>query len=255
MALRHFGSDVVSLFVGAVPRRFRFRAAVRMAAVATPLLRFHPIVRQRLRMRVETAQEIVTFHLLDILTRHGIAFDPRIRTVGMEHFEAAAAKGAGVLFVGPHSMLSVLALRKLLDMQRDAAVVSPDPVLFPGTAIHVRTIEPSFTYLLEVRRMLRANTIVAAMIDRDVVAGRSEFAMPTAQGPIVIADALIRLAVRAEAPVVFFATRMREGEFVITLGAAAEGSPSAEAITAAFVAFVQEHVSDVARNVNARAHV
>jgi lauroyl/myristoyl acyltransferase len=246
MALRHLGGRAVSLILRAVPRRFRFPAAVRIAAAATPLLRLHPIVRERLKTRVETAREIVTFHLLDILTRHGVAFDPRIRTEGMEWFERAVERGAGLLLAGPHSMLSVLALRSLLSMGRGAAVVSPDTVLIPGTAIRARVIEPSFTYLLEVRRVLRENGIVAAMIDRDVVASRTAFAVPTAQGEVVVADALIQLAVRAGAPVVFFAARLRGGEFVIVHGGVADAS-SAQVVTGAFVEFLQEHVETLAR--------
>lgn len=242
MALRHLGGRAVSQLLRAVPRRFRFSAAVRLAATATPLLRFHPLIRERLKTRVETAREIVTFHLLDVLTRHGVAFDPRIRTEGLEWFERAVAQQAGLLLAGPHSMLSVLALRSLLSMGRNATVVSPDPVLIPGTSLSARVIEPSFTYLLEVRRVLRENGIVAAMIDRDVIGGRSTFAVPTAQGEVVVADALIQLAVRAGAPVVFFAARLRGGEFVIVHGGAGEGQD----VTTAFVEFLQRHVGSLA---------
>ncbi|MEO8137627.1 MAG: hypothetical protein ABI831_27045 [Betaproteobacteria bacterium] len=201
-----------------------------------------------MKTRVETAREIITFHLLDILTRHGVGFDPRIRTEGMEWFERALAQGAGLLLAGPHSMLSVLALRTLLSRGTEAAVISPEPVRIPGTALRARVIEPSFTYLLEVRRVLQENGIVAAMIDRDAVRGRSTFAVPTARGEVVVADALIHLAVRAEAPVVFFAARLRGGEFVIAHGGAEEGARSAEDVMAAFVRFLQEHVESALRS-------
>ena len=54
----------------------RVSAATLIATVATPLLRPTAIVRQCLAMRVETAREIVTYHLLETLTCHGVEFDP-----------------------------------------------------------------------------------------------------------------------------------------------------------------------------------
>jgi lauroyl/myristoyl acyltransferase len=218
-----------------------------LAAVVTPALRRHPFVRNRLRTRVETAREIVTFHLLEALTHHGVPFDPRLCTVGLEHFEAALAQERGLLIVGLHSMLSTLALRALRDMGKEATVVAPNAVLIPGTAVTARSIAPSFTYLLEVRRALRENQIVVAMVDRARRPSRTAVAVPTAQGPILIVDALIQVAVRSESPIVFSATRLVGGEFVIAHGAASsEESRSAEAVTAAFIAFLQEHVARVA---------
>lgn len=220
-----------------------------MAAGATPLLRRHPIVRQRLSMRVETAREIVTFHLLEILTRRGVTFDPRLRSIGLEHFERALAEERGVLVVGPHSMLSVVAIRALHDLGVGAAVVSAAPMRILGTRVEARRIERSFTYLLEVRRLLREKSVVAAMIDRGEADSRSARAVPTALGEIVVADALLQLAVRNGTPVVFAATRMHGAGLVITLAApSAEESTSAERVAAAFAAFLQQHVAELARD-------
>ncbi|HEX8619161.1 MAG TPA: hypothetical protein VF911_16390 [Thermoanaerobaculia bacterium] len=215
-----------------------------LGAVTTPVVRHHPFVRNRLRTRVETAREIVTFHLLEALTHHGVAFDPRLRTAGLEDFEAALAQERGLLIVGLHSMLSMLALRALRDMGKEATVIAPNPVLIPGTAVVARTIAPSFTYLLEVRRALRENEIVVAMVDRARRPSRTTMAVPTAQGPILIVDALMQLATRTGTPILFSATRLRGREFVITHRAPSpEQSQSPEAVTAAFITFLQDHVA------------
>ncbi|HEX7151966.1 MAG TPA: hypothetical protein VF618_10800 [Thermoanaerobaculia bacterium] len=244
MALRHHGGTALSSLVRLLPRRLRFRAALRLAAAAAPLLRNHPIVRARLAMRVETAREIVTYHLLDILTRHGVAFDPLWRAEGLECCEAALASGRGVLFVGPHTMLSTVALRPLRELGRELAVVATGDVPIPGTPDTARAIVPSFTYFLEVRRLLMANGILVAMIDRAEVNGRTSVEVATAQGPVIIADALIRLAVRTETAVMFIAARLSGGEIVMKYAAA--GASTVEGIAAAFMEFLRGHVAAVA---------
>jgi hypothetical protein len=204
-------------------------------------------------MRVETPREIVTFHLLEILTRHGVTFDPVVRHLGEASFDQAVARGSGVLLVGPHSMLSLLALRPNVESGQKTFVVSPVPLQVLGTSTFAQIVEPSFTYLLAVRKLLRENAIVTAMIDRDVVGSRKTFAVPTEKGPIVIANALIDVAARIGTPVVFIAARIIAGEIVITNAAPpAEAARSTEAITAAFVAFLQEHVAGVVRDEAAR---
>ena len=230
-----------------LPVRLRFRSAVMIAWAATPLLRWTKIVRERLAMRMETAREIVTYHLLDVLTRHGVAFDPAVRMIGVERIDEGLAIGRGVLVVGPHSMLSILSLRSHFDRGMDVTVIAADPLKIPGTSVMSKVIEPSFTYLLGVRTILRANGLVCAMIDRDAPLFKTTFEVMTAQGPVVVADALIRLAVRSEASVVFMAARIASGELVIAYDApSAEASRSAESVTAAFVSFLQNHVAGLA---------
>jgi lauroyl/myristoyl acyltransferase len=232
-----------------VPRRIRFRVAMTIAALATPLLRNSAFARRRkLQTRIETTREIVTYHVLDFLTRHGVGFDPIGRTSGLELVDAALIAGRGVLFVGPHAMLSSMALRTLHDMGQDAVVVTNGAPMIQGTNVRARTIALSFTYLLDVRSILRANGIVAAMIDREELASKTAFQVKTAQGTMVIADALIRLGVRCETSIVFFATRISGGELLVTHGTPSpEESESPDAVAEAFVRFLQQHIAAMPR--------
>ncbi len=84
------------------------------------------------------------------------------------------------------------------------------------------------------------------MIDRDVVTSRSTFEVPTDRGPVVIADALIQVALRVNAFVVFFAGHLDDGDIVLTFdGPSADDCHSPEGVTAAAVAFLQKHVADL----------
>src|SRR3954462_11340042 len=148
------GGFAVSTLLRLLPRRMRFRAAIAIARIATPLLRHTGIVRQRLSMRMETAREIVTYHFLEILTRNGVRFDPVVRTVGWEHVTNALASGRGVLMVAPHAMLSTFILWLLTDIA-EMNVVSPARMLVLGTGAPVRLIDPTPTFLLQVRKILR----------------------------------------------------------------------------------------------------
>jgi lauroyl/myristoyl acyltransferase len=246
MALRHLAGNAVSALFRFVPRPLRFGTALAVATAAAPLLRRHPIVRGRLDMRVETACEIVAYHLLDVLTRRGVTFDPRLHIAGREHYETAVARGKGVLFIGPHTMLSTLALRELWDLGLTAAVIAPDDVAIPGTTERFRAIPPSFTYLLEVRRTLMTGGIVVAMVDRAELARKAHLEVMTTQGPLVIADALIHLAARAQATVVFSAARIAGRQAMLTHVPAPQGT-SADEVTQAFIAFLQAHVTEVAK--------
>lgn len=218
-----------------------------LATLATPLLRRTRIIRERLAMRVETAREIVTYEVLDVLTRRGIAFDPVLKTIDAQFIDECLALGRGVLVVGPHSMLLTLFHRSLHDRGIEFAVVSADARLIPGTSAKTPVIEPSFTFLLDVRKALRGNRVICAMIDSEAAFHKATFEVMTARGSIAVSNALFRLAVRIEAAVVFSVARIIDGEIVITHSApSASDARSPEEVTAAFVSLLQKQVADVA---------
>lgn len=243
--VRRGGGYAVSTLMRLLPRRMRFRAAIVIARMATPLLRIvSGIVRQRFGMRVESAREIVTYHLLEILTRNRVRFDPVVRTIGWEHAANALASGRGVLMVAPHAMLSTFILWLLTDTGAEMNVVSPSPMLVLGTGAPVRLIDPTPVFLLQVRKVLREGGLVGAMFDRDVITTRSTFEVPTDRGPVVVADALIHVAFRTKAQVVFHAGYMDGDDVVVTFEVpSGEESQSMEGLTAALIAFLQKHVS------------
>jgi len=243
--IRRAGGYTVSTLMRLLPQRMRFRAAMTIARIATPLLRIiSSIVRQRFSMRVETPREVVTYHLLEILTRNGVRFDPVVQTVGWEHVTNALASGRGVLMVAPHAMLSTFILWLLTDTGAEMNVISPATMLVLGTGAPVRLIDPTPTFLLQVRKVLRENGVVGAMFDRDVITTRSTFEVPTDRGPVVVADALLHVAFRTKAQVVFHAGYLDGEDVVVTFDVPSEEeSRSVEGITAAMVAFLQKHVA------------
>ena len=84
------------------------------------------------------------------------------------------------------------------------------------------------------------------MFDRDVITTRSTFEVPTDRGPVVIADALIHVAFRTKALVVFHAGYLDGEDVVVTFDVpSAEERGSVEGITAALVAFLQKHVASL----------
>jgi lauroyl/myristoyl acyltransferase len=246
LAIRHLGGFTVSLGMRLLPRRSRFRVAMRMAMLATPLLRRTRIIRERLAMRVETAREVVTYEVLDVLTRRGVAFDPVLKTIDAQLIDEGLALGRGVLLVGPHAMLLTLFHRSLRDRGTDFAVVSADARRIAGTDARTPVIEPSFTFLLDIREALRGNRVVCAMIDSEAAFHKATFEVMTARGSIAVSNALFRLAVRIEAAIVFTAARIIDGEIVITHSApSASDARSPEAVTAAFVSLLQKHVAEL----------
>jgi hypothetical protein len=143
-------------------------------------------------------------------------------------------------------MLSATILWLLTDTGAEMNGVSASPMLVLGTGAPVRIIDPMHSFLLQVRKVLRANGLVGAMIDRDVVTSRSTFEVPTDGGPVVIADALIHVAFRLDAAVVFFVGHLNGGEIVMTLDVPSpDESRSPEGMTAALVSFLQKHVTNL----------
>jgi lauroyl/myristoyl acyltransferase len=230
----------------AVPRRFRFSAAVMAARVLSPLIRRTDTYREQRQLRMDGILEIALQRALDSMTRHGTPFDPIHPYIGTEKLQAAMRSGQGILLAAPHAMLSYLVLRHIHDLGGAATSIAGDPrfrVL--GTNIPATAIRPSPTYLLDVRNRLRRGEIVGAMLDRDAGTPRHTVEFETAAGPVIISDALIRLAVRCNAQVVFTTARFERGRVIGYLDVPEPTSASAEEITQDFIRFVQTHVSAV----------
>jgi lauroyl/myristoyl acyltransferase len=230
-----------------VPRRRRFVAAVHAAAAAAPFLRRFSVYGAWRRFRVESAHEIVLARMLNALDRIGVEFEPELRVEGEEHLLAAAARGRGVLLIGPHTMLTTLLVRHIHDLRLAKTVMALLPWWrITGTPVSVPTIQPSRTALLSARARLARGDIVCAMIDKKRRSERTlEF--DTVAGPILIDDSLIRVAVRAGAQVLFTAARVEHRTVVMRIVPPALGAGrSAAAVTRAFVAFVQAHVAEAA---------
>jgi lauroyl/myristoyl acyltransferase len=230
----------------AIPRRFRFPAAVMAARALAPLIRHTDSYREQRQLRMDGIMEIALQRALESMTRHGTPFDPVVRYSGTEKLLAAVRKGRGVMIATPHAMLTYLILRHFQELGHSATAIAGDPrFLVSGTSIPARAIRPSPSYLLEVRSRLRRGEIVAAMLDRDQPHPGLTVEFETAYGPVIISTALLRIAVRCNAQVVFAGVRTESGEVVGHYDTPGASSTSVEDITADFIRFVQTHVAAV----------
>lgn len=241
----HVAGRCFALLMRLVPRRRRFGAAVMLARAAAPLLRRTQAYKEQRKINVDGASDIVLFFVLEALTKNGTEFDPLIAAGGYERLERALASGRGVLLVAPHTALSLTTLRFLHDAGLEPVTVAADPRMrLSGTRVTAQTMQPSRTFLVEVRSRLRRGGLVCAMPDkREHQEGRTiEFT--TAKGRVIIAPALMRVAARCGAEVVFLETHFEGRSIVANFAAPApESAGSAERITADFVEFVRVHVA------------
>jgi hypothetical protein len=221
-----------------VPRRYRFAAAVLAARAAVPLFRLTPAYREQELIGFDSPHEIALHFVLNALTRKGTRFDLSISVKGYEVFERARAKGRGVLVVGPHQALTLLLVRHFYERGLDPVVITPDPRMRAGgTCVTVRTLQPSPTFLVSTRSILRRGQLVCAMPDRAEHQGRRTVEFATARGRVIVAPALMQLAARCGAEVIFTEVHLEGRALVGTI--AAPSAASADVIIKDFMEFVR----------------
>ncbi len=227
-----------------IPRRRRFGVAILMARAAAPFFRRTEAFREQRKGNVDGVCEIALHFVLNTLTKNGIEFDPVMIVDGQEEVESALAAGRGVLLISPHTALSLLVVRFFHDAGCDPIVIAADPQMrVSGTSVTATTIQPSPTFLVAARTRLRTGKLVCAMPDRaEHTEGRTvEF--DTANGRIILAPALMQLAARCGAKVVFVKVYVEErGIIADMVSPPLSADSSADAITANFIEFVRAHV-------------
>ncbi len=225
------------------PRRYRFGAAVFVARAAVPLLRLTSAYRVQELIGFDGPREIALHFVLNALTRNGARFDPVVEVEGLAELERAYAAGTGVLVLGPHAALTLLMIRLFYDRGLDPVVITPDPGMrVAGTPLTVRTVQPSPTFLVKTRGRLRRGDLVCAMPDRAEHHGARTVEFLTVSGRVIVAPALMHVAARCGARVIFTEVHAEGGSVVGTIHAPAHAS-SGEAITEEFIAFVRARAS------------
>ena len=223
-----------------VPRRYRFGAAVFVARAAAPLLRLTDAYRRQESIGFDGPREIALHFVLNALTRNGARFDPVVEVTGLAELERAYAAGTGVLVLGPHAALTLLMIRLFHDRGLDPVVITPDPWMrVAGTTQPVRAVLPSPTFLVKTRGRLRRGELVCAMPDRAEHHGARTVEFATARGRVIVAPALMHVAARCGARVIFTEAHTEGGSVVGTIRAPAHAS-SGDALTEDFIKFVQE---------------
>lgn len=205
--LWHIGGRSLAFVVRLLPLRHRFSAAILAARILQPLFRVSGAYAERLKLRTDGLPETSLDFVVMMLTRHDVAFDPRIEVSGLEHVPDASTKGA-TLIVSPHTMLSVLILPLLIDRGVTPSFTAADPAMkIPGRRSGANQIIPTRTFFVTVRELFAAGRIVISMIDRDVAERRTR-AVTTSRGEHMISTALLEVALREGARILFFTTRL-----------------------------------------------
>ncbi|MET0625987.1 MAG: hypothetical protein ABW250_23840 [Pyrinomonadaceae bacterium] len=236
------------------PRRQRFRAVMLAADAATPLLRLTSAYREQELKGFDGPREIALHFMLNALTRNGARFDPVIDVRGLEEFERAYAAGKGVLVIGPHAALTLLMIRFFYDRGLDPVVVAPDSRMrVGGTTVTARVILPSPTFLVKTRNSLRRGGVVCAMPDRAEHHGARTVEFDTAAGRVIVAPALMHVAARCGARVIFTEVHAEGRSTVVGSISSPRDASSGEAITREFMEFVRARASDRAAAAG-RAH-
>lgn len=227
------------------PRRLRFGAVLTLTSAVLPLLRRTGAYRVQAEMGFDGPREIAIHFMLNALTRYGTQFDPVIDVKGYEEFERACAAGKGVLVIGPHAALTLLMIRHFYDRGLDPVVVSPDPRMrIGGTTARARTVQPSPTFLVKTRSRMRGGDVVCAMPDRAEHHGARTVEFATARGRVIFAPALLHLAARCGARVIFTEVHA-EGRAGLAGTIYAPGGPSSgEAIAEEFIKFVRARAEE-----------
>jgi lauroyl/myristoyl acyltransferase len=228
-----------------VPRRRRFAAALLAARAAVPLLSRTQAYRVQEKIGFDGPRELALHFILNALTRRGTRFDPVVAVEGFEVFERACAAGRGVLVIGPHAALTLLMIRLFYDRGLDPVVVTPDPHMrVGGTDVTARTVQPSPTFLVRTRSLLRRGELVCAMPDRAEHHGARTVEFATANGRVIVAPALTQVAARCGAEVVFTEVHVEGRGLVGTIAAPSVASAgAADAIVKDFMEFVRASVA------------
>ncbi|HYO77553.1 MAG TPA: hypothetical protein VE010_13920 [Thermoanaerobaculia bacterium] len=208
------------LFAGVplIPRRLRYPAAFMAANVsAVALAIFQRIARRRPRP-FRALQEHCLARVIGELDVRRLEFDPRIVTVGLELITGTESSRKGVLVATTHANagLSRVILRVLHDRGMAYEFLSAAPA-FPvcGAACGVRPIAPSGMFLLTIRKHLRANAVVLAMLDSAVQTAAASVAIESDEGSFWISEPILHVARRTAADVVFMRGSLQRGTIVI----------------------------------------
>jgi lauroyl/myristoyl acyltransferase len=224
-----------------VPRRRRFGAMLLVARALEPLLRRTTAYRRQATANIDGAREIAVYFVMRVLTRHGVGFDPEVAVEGGDALTRAIAEGNGVFLAGPHATLFHLLFRRLHDDGlAPAGITAEHGMRLAGTTIVAETMQPSPTFLLTTRDLLRQGRLVCGMLDRgDHQPGRTvEFETPA--GPLIVAPALLRVAVRCHARVLFTEVHATRGGIVATIHE--PSSDTVDGLTREFAEFVGAHI-------------
>jgi hypothetical protein len=205
---------LVALALRGLPRRDRFRAAVSLAHAIEPVIRRTGAYRTRRLHGTDTLRDTSLELILMVLTRYGTAFDPVLAVTGEDHL--TGPQGGPTLIIGPHTMLSTLFVRYLEDRGYAPLIITPESDFrVAGTPNPARVLTPTPALLFKARRHFKNGGTIAGMIDRGA-AERRTVQLSAGGTPLLVSAALLRLALRHQARVIFIATKLAADGTIVT---------------------------------------
>jgi lauroyl/myristoyl acyltransferase len=193
---------------------------------------------------INTPGEVALHYALNIMSNAGVSFDLKMRVEGGHHVTEAVSKAQGVIIVCPHSLLTYVLIRYLHDIGQIPAVVSAAPLVpIYGTRTAVHALQPAADLFIRARTVLRRGGVICAMIDESPPDSVRTRQFTTLMGPMFVSDALIRLAKRCDAHLLFTCGRLDERQrLVLTFVTPAAGIAASEHdIAESFVDFIASH--------------
>jgi hypothetical protein len=113
-----------------------------------------------------------------------------------------------------------------------------------GTGVTARTVQPSPTFLVKTRSRLRGGDVVCAMPDRAEHHGARTVEIATAGGRVVVAPALMHVAARCGARVIFTEVHAEGRAALAGTVYAPEATSSGGAIAEEFMEFVRARAEE-----------
>ncbi len=220
--------------------------ARRLTAALTPIVKRTSWYREHGSRGIDGADEIALHYALNIMSNSGVLFDLEMKIEGAEILRAALRKPHGTLIVAPHALLVLSLFRYLHDMSCFPTIVSAAPfVHIYGTRFVTRALQPSSSLFIRLRTVLRRGDVVCAMIDEAPQNSARTIQFPAGIRPVHVSDALIKLALRCDAEVIFTSARLNERQkVVLTFQAPLAVSETSElSIAKSFVNFMDERRS------------
>ena len=237
----HLGGAFVAAAIRLLPRRRRFRAAMLFARAAEPFLRRTAPFRLQLQSRVDGAREVATMMVLHVLTRNGCEFDLDVEVRGWDDFVRACRDGRGVLLASAHAGLGLMLLRLFHEYDLPAVTITGEEEIIAGTRLIAPTMQPSPTFLVAARNRMRRGEAVCAMLDRAEHHAGHTVEVETANGPVIVAPALLHVAAKCGARVAFTEMHVDGNRLAGTVAMAA--SSDAEGLLREFADFVRAQVA------------
>jgi hypothetical protein len=196
---------IASLPFRLVPRRFRFRAAMRTGIALAPLL--GPILLGRYPNTVGGRVDETLRVLFRAMVRMRLHYDPQVDAdVDSELLPALQAGGA--VLVSAHFPINAFFIRWLYDHGHAITAVrsTPGRGFVWGTSTEIDLLPPSANVMVQLRRKLVEGRPLVVIIDKALPSARP-IPIETRFGSTAIATPIFALAEKLRVPVFFYGVR------------------------------------------------